>query len=415
MRIAIVGTGISGLTCAHVLAPVHDVTVFEADDRPGGHTNTVRIDLADETHEVDTGFIVFNEPTYPGFNRLLGELGVDSAPTDMSFSVTDERTGVVWNGSSVGSVFAQRANTVRPGFWRMLRDVARFNRRARAILDAPVECDLALEEFLADGPWSREFLDWYLVPLGAAVWSADPTTFTRFPAAAFARFFDNHGMLQLRDRIPWRTVPGGARRYVDAISRHLGPRLRVATPIDKIVRRDDHVELRPAAGEPETFDHVIVATHSDQALALLADPSRAEREVLGAIRYQPNTAVLHTDATMLPPLRRAWASWNFQRPLDDRRVATVTYHMNRLQNLESRHEICLTLNRTDEIRPDAILARIEYAHPVFDRDAMRAQQRHAEISDRDRTSYCGAYWGYGFHEDGVTSARRVCADLGVPW
>jgi predicted NAD/FAD-binding protein len=415
VRIAIVGTGVSGLTCAHVLAPVHEVTVFEADDRPGGHANTVRIDLADETHEVDTGFIVFNEPTYPGFNQLLGELGVDSAPTDMSFSVTDERTGVVWNGSSVGSVFAQRANTVRPGFWRMLRDVARFNRRARAILDAPVECELTLEELLADGPWSREFLDWYLVPLGAAVWSADPTTFTRFPAAAFARFFDNHGMLQLRDRIPWRTVPGGARRYVDAISHHLGPRLRVATPIDKIVRRDDHVELRPTAGEPETFDHVIVATHSDQALALLADPSRAEREILGAIRYQPNTAVLHTDAGMLPPLRRAWASWNFQRPVDARRVATVTYHMNRLQNLESRHEICLTLNRTDEIRPDAILAAIEYAHPVFDREAMRAQQRHAEISHRDRTSYCGAYWGYGFHEDGVTSARRVCADLGVPW
>ena len=301
MRIAIVGTGISGLTCAHVLAPVHDVTVFEADDRPGGHTNTVRIDLADETHEVDTGFIVFNEPTYPGFNRLLGELGVDSAPTDMSFSVTDERT----RRRVERQLGRERVRpTGQHGPARVLAD-ARATWRASTVGPVPSSTPRSSATSrwrsswpTADGHASSSTGTW----CRSAPRSGRPTP----PPSPGSRPRPSHGsstitgMLRLRDRIPWRTVPGGARRYVDAISRHLGPRLRVATPIDKIVRRDDHVELRPTAGEPETFDHVIVATHSDQALALLADPSRAEREVLGAIRYQPNTAVLHTDAADAP-------------------------------------------------------------------------------------------------------------------
>ena len=286
MRIAIVGTGISGLAAARALAQVHDVTVFEADDRPGGHTNTVRVDLGDETHEVDTGFIVFNEPNYPRFTRLLDELQIETAATEMSFSVTDERSGVVWSGRFPGGVFAQRTNALRPAFWRMLVDVTRFNRRARQILESRPQPDVSLEDLLADGRWSAEFVNWYLVPLGAAIWSANPATFTRYPAESFARFFDNHGLLRLRGSLPWRTIPGGARRYVDAIVRPLGTRLRTATPIEKIVRREHEVELYVAGTGPERFDHVVVATHSDQALALLSDPSPSERAILGAFRYQ---------------------------------------------------------------------------------------------------------------------------------
>lgn len=415
MRIAIVGTGISGLAAARALAQVHDVTVFEAADRPGGHTNTVRVDLGDETHEVDTGFIVFNEPNYPLFTRLLDELQIETAATEMSFSVTDERSGVVWSGRFPGGVFAQRINAFRPAFWRMLVDVTRFNRRARQILESRTQPDVSLEDLLADGRWSPEFVNWYLVPLGAAIWSANPATFTRYPADSFARFFDNHGLLRLRGSLSWRTIPGGARRYVDAIIRPLGTRLRTGTPIEKIVRRDHEIELYVAGSGPERFDHVVVATHSDQALALLGDPSPSERAILGAFRYQANTAVLHTDERMLPPLRRAWASWNYHRPAEDGDVAAVTYHMNRLQGIRSRHEICVTLNRGDEIARDAVLATIPYSHPVFDRGAVAAQQRHSEISGQRRTSYCGAYWGYGFHEDGVASAQRVCAELGVRW
>lgn len=415
MRIAIVGTGISGLTCAHILDRHHHVEVFEADDRPGGHSNTVRVDLADETHWVDTGFIVFNESTYPGFVRLLDELRIDSTPTTMSFSVTDERSGIAWRGTSPDTVFAQRRNALRPTFLRMLVDIARFNRRARALLTEEDDDDVTLEDVLTAGRWSRTFVDNYLVPLGSAVWSADPTTFTKFPAASFARFFDNHGMLGFRGSRSWRTLPGGARHYVDAITRPLGTRLHLGTPIDKIVRHGDGVEVVTAQGRLAEFDHVVVATHSNQALSILGDPTPAERSLLGAIRYQPNRAVLHTDARMLPPTRRAWASWNFHRPHEPRQESTVTYYMNQLQHLDSRHPICVTLNRDDEIRPESVLATIPYAHPVFDRDALRAQQRHGEISGRNHTSYCGAYWGYGFHEDGVASARKVCEALGVTW
>ncbi len=417
MRIAIIGTGISGLTCAHVLGSKHDVTVFEAADRPGGHTNTVRVDLADETHWVDTGFLVFNEQTYPGFTRLLRELRVDSAPSEMSFSVTDEASGVVWRGSSPNTVFAQRRNLARAAFWRMLVDIGRFNRRARALLaETPTHSpELTLADLLAEGAWSQGFLDCYLIPLGSSIWSANPATFLDYPAVAFARFFDNHGLLRVRDPIPWRTIPGGARRYVEAIATTLGPRLRLACAVEKVVRRAEGVELRTSAGEGATFDQVIVATHSPQALMLVADLSSAEREILGAIRYQTNEAVLHTDTAMLPGPRRAWASWNYYRPQADRGAATLTYLLNRLQNIDSRHQICVTLNRTGDIRPERIVARIDYEHPVFDQCALRAQGRLAEINGRDRVWFCGAYWGNGFHEDGVSSARNVCAALGVEW
>jgi uncharacterized protein len=410
MRIAIVGTGVSGLVCAHLLGRRHDVTVFEADPRPGGHAHTVRIDLPDETHEVDTGFLVYNERNYPGLVRLFDGLGVATKASDMSFSVSDDVSGVEWRGTSLTTLFAQRRNALRPTFLRMLADVVRFNRTARALLTDEHPTDRSLAELLAEGRWSSRFVEWYLIPMGSSIWSADPSTFLDMPAVTFARFFDNHGLLDYGDQPSWRTVDGGSRRYVEAILAPLGDAVRLSSPVAKVTRRDDGVEIHTDMG-PERFDHVVLATHSDQALRLLSDPSVPEREVLGAIRYQPNRATLHTDERLLPRSRRAWASWNYHRLADQPRLATLTYRMASLQGIESAHEILVTLNRDDAIRDDRVLARFDYAHPVFDVAAIAAQRRHEELNGARRTWFCGAYWGYGFHEDGVQSARAVCRRL----
>jgi len=410
MRIAIVGTGVSGLVCAHLLSRRHDVTVFEADPRPGGHAHTVRIDLPDETHEVDTGFLVYNERNYPGLVRLFDGLGVATKASDMSFSVSDDVSGVEWRGTSLTTLFAQRRNALRPTFLRMLADVVRFNRTARALLTEEHPTHRSLAEMLAEGRWSSRFVEWYLIPMGSSIWSADPSTFLDMPAVTFARFFDNHGLLDYGDQPSWRTVDGGSRRYVEAILAPLGDAVRLSSPVAKVTRRDDGVEIHTDMG-PERFDHVVLATHSDQALRLLSDPSVPEREVLGAIRYQPNRATLHTDERLLPRSRRAWASWNYHRLADQPRLATLTYRMASLQGIDSAHEILVTLNRDDAIRDDRVLARFDYAHPVFDVAAIAAQRRHEELNGARRTWFCGAYWGYGFHEDGVQSARAVCRRL----
>ena len=410
MRIAIVGTGVSGLVCAHLLSRRHEVTVFEADPRPGGHAHTVRIDLPDETHEVDTGFLVYNERNYPGLVRLFDGLGVATKASDMSFSVSDDVSGVEWRGTSLTTLFAQRRNALRPAFLRMLADVVRFNRTARALLTEEHPTHRSLAEMLAEGRWSSRFVEWYLIPMGSSIWSADPATFLDMPAVTFARFFDNHGLLDYGDQPSWRTVDGGSRRYVEAILAPLGDAVRLSSPVAKVTRRDDGVEIHTDMG-PERFDHVVLATHSDQALRLLSDPSVPEREVLGAIRYQPNRATLHTDERLLPRSRRAWASWNYHRLADQPRLATLTYRMASLQGIESAHEILVTLNRDDAIRDDRVLARFDYAHPVFDVPAIAAQRRHQELNGNRGTWFCGAYWGYGFHEDGVQSARAVCRRL----
>lgn len=414
MRIAIIGSGVSGLVCAHLLHQRHDVVLYEADDRPGGHSHTHRVELPDITADVDTGFLVYNERTYPLFRRFLDRLGVATQPSDMSFSVSDARTGIEWRGTSPSTVFAQRRNVARPAFWRMLADVGRFNRLARELLEDPPPDDVTLEDVLGSHRWSPGFRDWYLIPLGSSIWSADPTTFTRIPATIFARFFERHGLLRLRDQPRWRTVTGGSRTYVQAI---LGPlqaegRLRLGTPIDKIRREAGGVEL-VSRGGAESFDHVVVATHSDQALRLLSDPDRLENETLGAIRYQPNRATLHTDARLLPRNRRAWASWNYHRLHADTDQATLTYHLNRLQGIASTTPVLLTLNEDHAIDPESVLARMDYAHPVLDHGAVIAQGRHGEINGARRTWYCGAYWGNGFHEDGVRSAAETCRALGV--
>jgi predicted NAD/FAD-binding protein len=419
MRIAVVGSGIAGLTCAHLLHGRHDVTLYELDGRPGGHTNTVEVEIDGTAHAVDTGFIVYNERTYPGFVGLLNHLRVETKDSDMSFSVADECSGLEWRGTSLSTLFAQRRNIANPAFQRMLVDVVRFNRAARRIAAEGADPALTLGEFLDGGVWSRHLVDWYLVPLGSAIWSADPASFARIPMSTFARFFDNHGLLRVGDQPQWRTIDGGAARYVDAILRPLRERLRLGAPVEKVVRRptDGTVELRTAQGELAEFDHVVLATHSDQALRLLADPSRAEVEVLGAIRYQPNRATLHTDARLLPRTQRAWASWNYHRPQLDPGRATVTYFMNRLQGIESSRPILVTLNRDDDIDPATVISTFEYDHPVLDAAAVRAQSRYDDINGRRGTWFAGAYWGHGFHEDGVQSALRVCRGLGVraPW
>jgi predicted NAD/FAD-binding protein len=410
MRVAIVGTGVSGLVCAHLLSRSHDVTLFEADDRPGGHAHTVTVDLEDGSHDVDTGFLVYNKRNYPGLIKLFADLGVTTKPSDMSFGVSDEVSGLEWKGSSFDTVFAQRRNLVRPAFLRMLSDIVRFNRLATGLLDAPHDTAVSLGDLLDRGRWSSQFLNWYLVPMGSSIWSADPSTFLEMPAVTFARFFANHGLLEYGNQPDWRTVDGGSKRYVDAILQPLGSSVRLDDPVTKITRGEDEVEVHTVHG-PEHFDQIVVATHSDQALELLSDPTPVEREVLGTIAYQPNRATLHTDVSLLPANRKAWASWNYHRLPDQPGQATLTYRLRSLQGIESAEELLITLNRDDAIDPAKVLRTFDYAHPVYDAAAIAAQQRQEEINGVQRTWFCGAYWGYGFHEDGVESARVVCRRL----
>jgi predicted NAD/FAD-binding protein len=410
MRVAIVGTGVSGLVCAHLLSRSHDVTLFEADDRPGGHAHTVTVDLEDGSHDVDTGFLVYNKRNYPGLIKLFADLGVTTKPSDMSFGVSDEVSGLEWKGSSFDTVFAQRRNLVRPAFLRMLSDIVRFNRLATGLLDAPHDTAVSLGDLLDRGRWSSQFLNWYLVPMGSSIWSADPSTFLEMPAVTFARFFANHGLLEYGNQPDWRTVDGGSKRYVDAILQPLGSSVRLDDPVTKITRGEDEVEVHTVHG-PEQFDQIVVATHSDQALELLSDPTPVEREVLGTIAYQPNRATLHTDVSLLPANRKAWASWNYHRLPDQPGQATLTYRLRSLQGIESAEELLITLNRDDAIDPAKVLRTFDYAHPVYDVAAIAAQQRQEEINGVQRTWFCGAYWGYGFHEDGVESARVVCRRL----
>jgi len=411
VKIAIVGAGISGLVAAHRLHPEHDITVFEANDYPGGHTNTVRVDLAEETHWVDTGFIVLNDRNYPNFEPLLEELGVQTQPSRMSFSVSDGRGGFEYAGSPRG-LFARPRHAADPRFLRMVRDLMRFNREARGLLELEPGEGPSLREFLAEGGYSDWFVNRLIVPQASAVWSADPEQMWSFPAGFLARFFHNHGMLGFRDRPRWRTVTGGSRRYVEEITRPFADRIRLSSPVRAITRHEDSVGVAADGHEPERFDEVVIAAHSDQALAMLTDPSDAEREVLGAIAYQPNEAVLHTDESLLPRRRAAWASWNFHLTEPVAPQTTLTYWMNSLQGISSRTNFCVTLNLGDRIDPDKVIRRISYSHPVFSREGAAAQERHGEVSGVNRTHYCGAYWRWCFHEDGVVSALRALERVG---
>ena len=410
MRIAIVGTGISGLVAAHRLHPEHEIVVYEASGRIGGHTHTVPVEAADGTHWIDTGFIVFNDRNYPRFEALLAELGVASQPSQMSFSVSDGRGRFEYSGAPRG-LFARPAHLLSPAFLGMLRDWRRFNREARALIGMNGTAP-SLGHWLERQGFSRHFVERLIVPQASAVWSADPEQMWSFPASFMAEFFDNHGMYSLRGRPRWRTVAGGSRTYVEAIVAPWRDRVRTGARVRRVARPADRVRIEADGCESEEFDHVVLATHSDQALALLADPSEAEREVLGAIPYQRNEAVLHTDASLMPRRRAVWSSWNFHLTPEPVAGSTVTYWMNRLQRLRTREQYFVTLNRTAEIDPAKIVRRFSYDHPVYTKAGVAAQGRHAEISNAGRrTHYCGAYWGWGFHEDGVVSALRASAAI----
>ena len=411
MRIAIVGTGVAGLTAAHRLHRDHEIAVYEATPRIGGHVNTVRVDLAGETHEIDTGFIVHNDRNYPGFQALMDELGVATQPSHMSFSVSDDAGAFEYSGTPRG-VFAQRSHLVDPRFLRMIRDLVRFNREASALAAGAIDGGPSLRELLADGGYSDWFVERLIVPQASAVWSAEPEQLWSFPAAFLASFFANHGMLGFRDRPRWRTVTGGSQRYVERLTRPFADRIRTSARVRAVTRHPGYVEVAADGCGVERYDEVVIAAHSDQALAMLTDPTPAEREILGAIPYQRNEAVLHTDAALLPQRRAARASWNYH--LDGGPGATrLTYWMNNLQSLRSDTDFCVTLNRTDRIDPDEVIEVVNYSHPVFTPEGVAAQARHAEISGVDRTHYCGAYWGWGFHEDGLVSADRAVERIGT--
>lgn len=410
MKIAIVGSGIAGNVAARALAREHEITVFEANDYVGGHTHTHEVEVDGTPYAVDTGFIVFNDWTYPNFTRLLSELGVAAKPSTMSFSVRCERSGVEYNGTSLNTLFAQRRNVLRPSFHRMLRDILRFNREARSLLDDP-GCALTLGKYLERGGYGREFIEHYIIPMGAAIWSADPAQMYGFPAHFFVRFFDNHGMLSVNDRPRWYVVPGGSRSYVEPLIAPFRERIRLDCPVAEVRRLPECVAVRTRGGELEYFDFVFLACHSDQALALLGDATSLEREVLGAIPYQENDVVLHTDERLLPHRRRAWAAWNYHVLKSESRRVTVTYNMNILQGLDAPSTFCVTLNHAGAIDPRRVLKRIRYEHPVFTPRAVAAQARQRDVNGVNRTFFCGAYWRNGFHEDGVVSALDAVRHL----
>jgi predicted NAD/FAD-binding protein len=411
MKIAIIGGGISGLTTAHLLCGEHEVTLFEAKDYPGGHTNTLDVSHDGKNYAVDTGFIVFNERTYPNFIKLLDRLGVASQPSVMSFSAVCETTGLQYCATNLDTLFAQRKNLLSLPFWRMLLEIFRFS-RSSAELYGSSDLSLNLGDYLRSHGYSPLFIEKFLIPMGAAVWSADPAQFLSFPAAAFVQFFTNHGMLNVVDQPTWRVVTGGSRQYVAPLIRPFRNRIRLSTPVERVQRFGDRVSVTPRCGEPEEFDHVVLACHSDQALGMLADPSDAEREMLGAIPYQKNDTVLHTDSRLLPSIPKARASWNCLLPRKHQGSVVLTYWMNLLQTISAPVEFCVTLNSPEAIGPHAIIRRLVYYHPVYSTAAFEAQKRRDEISGVNRTSYCGAYWSWGFHEDGVKSALAVCRQFG---
>jgi predicted NAD/FAD-binding protein len=405
LKIAIIGSGIAGNTIAHHLHKQHEITVFEAEQYIGGHTHTHNIRHEGQDISVDTGFIVFNDRTYPHFIALLNELNVAWRASSMSFSARCEDSGLEYNGTSINSLFAQRMNLLRPSFHKMIRDILRFNKSSLELLAEGNE--IRLGDYLKQGGYSQQFIDYYIIPMGSAIWSTDAKQMLEFPARFFVRFFHHHGMLTVNDRPQWRTIVGGSASYVTALTAPFIDRIRLNTPIESVRRLKGSVRIKPRFGAEETFDYVFFACHSDQALRMLSDSSAAEKEVLGAIPYQNNTVYLHHDVSLLPRKKIAWAAWNYHvtKPASER--VAVTYNMNILQGIESHDPLLVTLNHTATIDPRKVIKRIDYMHPVYTVAGAAAQARHAEISGVNRTGYAGAYWRNGFHEDGVVSALEA--------
>ena len=402
LRVAVVGSGIAGNVVAYRLHAQHDITVFEANAWPGGHTNTIDVEEDGRRLAVDTGFIVFNDRTYPNFIALLDEIGQKWRRSEMSFSVQSPSRKLEYCGSTLDSLFADRANLFRPSFHRMIRDILRFNREAVDSLRFEADGQ-TVGAYLERHRYSREFRDHYLVPMAAAIWSAEPVAIDDMPLRFLVRFFDNHGLLQLKDRPVWKTIEGGSREYVRRLAAGFRERIRLNTAVRRVRRFDDHVDIVTDEYGVESFDAVFLACHSDQALALIEEPTVAEREVLSAIEYQDNEAVLHTDETLMPKRRKAWASWNYHLPANEREHVAVTYNMNILQGLDAKRQYLVTLNNDAGIDPASVIRRVQYEHPVFTAAAVAAQARQPELNSH-RTFFCGAYWRHGFHEDGVVSA-----------
>ncbi len=408
MKIAVVGSGIAGLTAAwHLNRDGHAITLYEADRRLGGHTHTHNVEWEGRHYAIDSGFIVFNDWTYPNFIHMLDELGVESQPSSMSFSVQDEASGLEYNGTTLNSLFAQRSNLLRPGFYRMIADILRFNREASAWIRNHDGSEPSLGEYLVRNRYGERFRQHYILPMGAAIWSASPRQMLDMPARFFIRFFANHGMLSVDERPQWRVIQGGSARYVEKLAAPFADNIRLSTPVESIRRTPTDVVVHTARFGAEIYDAIFLACHSDQTLSLLADPSAEETAILSALPYQRNVAVLHTDARMLPKKKLAHAAWNYHLSLNTERPVSVTYSMNILQNLDAPVPFLVTLNREHDLDPTKVIARMEYDHPLFTARGVAAQARQGEINGIRNTYFCGAYWRNGFHEDGVVSALNA--------
>tara|TARA_B100000029_G_scaffold380803_1_gene375893 strand:- start:46714 stop:47943 length:1230 start_codon:yes stop_codon:yes gene_type:complete len=407
MKIAIVGGGISGLTTAYLLSREHEIILYESNDYIGGHTNTVTIEMNGSPVAVDTGFIVYNEQNYPNFSHILSDLNVSTQPTSMSFSVKLIEPNLEYNGSSFKQLFGQKKNLLRPTFYQMLWDILRFNRQAPGLLESN-SYDITLGEHVIECGFSQDFIHHYLVPMGAAIWSSSPSAILEMPAYFFIRFFKNHGMLNLNERPQWRTITGGSCQYVNKMIASFAENIRLGHKVSSVERLNDRVTV-----DGDSYDHVVFACHSDQAIEALSDPSVYEKDILSKISYQKNEIIIHTDTSIMPAREALWAAWNYHSQGNDDSPVAMTYNMNILQDLDIKETICITLNSLNLINPDLILGRHIYSHPQFTTESMKAQERWMEISGGNRTHFCGAYWGNGFHEDGVNSALRVANFFGI--
>ena len=403
MNIAIIGSGIAGNIIAHHLHKQHDITVFEANSHIGGHTHTHNIELMGKNYSVDTGFIVFNDRTYPHFIEMLDAQKVAWQPSQMSFSVRNEVTKLEYNGTTLNSLFAQRRNLFKPSFYGMIRDILRFNKQSLALLEN--ENEIKLGDYLTQNNYKPDFINNYILPMGAAIWSTDAAQMLDFPARFLVRFFHHHGMLTVNNRPQWRTITGGSARYIEKLTEAFKFKIKLNTPVTSVRRLKNSVRIKLQNGEEQSFDYIFFACHSDQALKILGnDASEQERDILAAIPYQENTVYLHHDASLLPKRKLAWAAWNYHVTAKPSKKVQVTYNMNILQNIQSPEPILVTLNHTDFINPAKVIKRLKYTHPVYTLTGVAAQARHAEISGPNLTAFAGAYWLNGFHEDGVVSA-----------